>query len=195
MRRAILLALVAMTLPTATLASSISFTTGTFGSGTITSNLGNPFSVSVVGTNGTTIMLSNITLVPSCSPGSVSTCTFSSGTLTVGQSGSVVFTSSLSNGILKKSGSGGNTISIAASIVPSTCGSIPCTSGTVLFNNLMKEGNHLTGGVATVSVTVVPEPSSLGLLGTGLIGLAGIGMRKRRRSRMEMRLLNRSGQA
>lgn len=43
MRRAIMLALVALTLPTATLASSISFTTGTFGSGTITSNLGNPF--------------------------------------------------------------------------------------------------------------------------------------------------------
>lgn len=63
----------------------IDFSTNTFASGTITPNLENPFSVSVVGTNGAAISLSNVTLVPDCSHGNVSTCTFSSGTLAVSQ--------------------------------------------------------------------------------------------------------------
>src|SRR5262249_6227869 len=123
--------------------------------------------------------LSNITLVPDCSHGNVSTCTFSSATLTVSPAGSVVFTSSLSNGILERTGSGGHIISIAASIVPSSCsGPIPCVSGTVLFNNLLKEGNHFGGSTANVFVTPIPESGTLGLLGSGLLGLAAIARRK-----------------
>src|SRR5215469_2502283 len=130
MRRLIMFVLLALVLPTVTWASTINFTTGTFSSGTITSNLMNPVSVQVTGMNGTVITLSNLTLVPSCTPASVTTCTFSTGSLTVSQSSSVVFTSSLSSGILKKTGPGGNIITISASL--SNCGP-HCTGGTVLF--------------------------------------------------------------
>ena len=178
MKQVMLLTLLAVALPTAALANSIEFSTGSSATGTITSNLHSPINLSVSG-NGITIALTNLVMSPTnCNPSGI-TCTFNSGTLTVSEGGNVVFTSSLDDGLLTKVGS--NDLTFSASLVPGTCSPTQCLSGTVTLSHLMKSGASITSGTGTVrgtTSTVVPEPGTLGLLGTGVIGLAGMMRRK-----------------
>jgi len=173
-----LLTLLAVALPTAALANSIDFSTGTFTSGTITSNFHNPFSVEVVGSGGT-ITLDTSTLNTHCAP-ATAVCTFTSGTVTVKNSAGVtVFTSSVTDGTISRV-TPPNEDSITANLVPGTCSPITCTSGSVTFHVDVRGGNLVAGSSATVvgSTSVIPEPGTLGMLGTGVLGLAGMMRRK-----------------
>ena len=191
MRRVILLTLLAVALPTAALANSIDFstnqtvdfTTGRFEMGTVTREPSGNFAVSnfmvsVTGTLGT-INISNIHLTPGCNTNGSGTCMFSSGTVTVlDTSGATVFTDSLSNGMIIKTSNGAT---ITATMLPNA---MDPSGGVVSYTLSFAPGPHATNsliggtGFATGSSGVIPEPGTLGLLGTGVIGLAGMMRRK-----------------
>jgi hypothetical protein len=92
-------------------------------------------------------------------------------------SGVVVFTDSLSNGSIVKTDSGA---SISATLAPNK----EAPAGgfvrmTVSYSFPVPTGSPLVGGTGiAASAAVIPEPGTLGLLGTGLIGLAGVMKRK-----------------
>ena len=159
-----LLALLALCVPTLALASSIDFSTGTFVSGTISGTFTSNISVSVVGDlNTMSIDTGNLLVSPACHSGS--TCySFSGGSLTVTSSGgSTVFTDNLKGGLIAKTG---NDVALAATLAPNPMAASGSASADFHFT-----GSTLTRGEAGVQASTIPEPGTLGLLGTGLIGL------------------------
>jgi hypothetical protein len=168
MRRVILLALLAIALPTAALASSIDYTNG----GSVALNTA---SISGSATNGGTLTISSVLTGINTTFGNLGTVTVTTGTLS-GSGGNFTFT--------------GGTITIVSS-TNVTLFSGTFTSGTVNVTNGFTSVNYFVsgiaggfqitkGGVVSGDTIVTPEPGTLGLLGTGLIGLAGIVRRKLR---------------
>lgn len=168
MRRVILLALLALALPTASLASSIDYAglatttpatvTGSVGSGAVDLTFhqlainGGAATAGTVDISVTTALVSGV-------------WTITGGTINIWNASSVLlFHGTFSGGTAFQ---GGGLLTIAGTT----------TAGVTVAGVVNTAGFGYFGSSDTV---VTPEPGTLGLLGTGLVGLAGIVRRKLR---------------
>lgn len=186
MRRVVLLALLALAVPTVALADGFDFggnqalsltsSLGGLKTGTILSATTNLSSVNGVGTgiSGNIVVTTGAIASEACPTGITGSCFgFSGGNVSV--TGSAIFSDSLTGGLVVKNG---NTLTITASLMgPGISGS----SNVSVNFKLNKNGTFtVSSGSSDITGTTTPEPGTLGLLGTGLIGLAGVVRRKLR---------------
>jgi len=175
MRRVILLVVLALALPTATLASSIGVNdygnSGVLGVTAFTAGsiaAGQPYGIvsewtSLANSTGvTTGNLGTVSVSTGLLVGSGGNFTFTGGTILIRNTSNVVVFSGTFNGTLTSS-NGVVTISYAP-------GGVPIIGGFQIS----------AAGLVSGDTIVTPEPGTLGLLGTGLVGLAGIVRRKLR---------------
>lgn len=180
MRRVLLLALLALALPMTAMASSIDYTGVT--PGTLTWNSGginvgmtlgcvNGVCSGISGSIG--ISTGSLTAI-ACPFGFSGSCySFGSGG-GVSVTGSAVFSDTFTGGFVNKNGT---TLSIIANLTPNS--TVLSGSGTVSLQfRTTSTGFNVLAGSADISYTTVPEPGTLGMLGTGLVGLAGLVRRK-----------------
>lgn len=170
MKKVVLLALLALALPTVALANTLNVVdggsialgtatlTGTASAGgsmTLTAPL---MSINSVATPGTlTLVTGTLTAT-----GSSNVFDFTGGTLTLQSGSSTLFTGAFSSGTVTVTG--GSTFTITGTLA----------NGLGFTTQVDKHGD--VSGTALIT----PEPGTLGLLGTGLVGLAGIVRRKMR---------------
>ncbi len=165
MRRVILLALLALALPTATLANSIgtndytNYGTVLGGTATVSGSATTSLTISstLTGINGTLGNLGTVTVTT----GAISGGVFTGGSILIVNSSNVtLFSSTLTGGTVTVIS--GNTF-------------VAYNLGGIVGGFQLTNGNIVSG-----DTIVTPEPGTLGLLGTGLVGLAGIVRRKLR---------------
>jgi hypothetical protein len=173
-----LLALLALALPTAALASSITFKLGNFVGGSVgLPNGAFPFEVTVSGT-ANTITLSGPELQPS-TQFLHELFFFNTGTVTVTNHTGTVFKDSVTNGFLDISA---GVVLVGADLVSNATVKSGVTSFRLVIPPCRLEFHEACGN-ASVTANFVPEPGTfglleLGLLGYGVIGLAGLARRK-----------------
>lgn len=166
MRRVVLLAVLALALPTAALADSVDY--GNTG-GTMTGSAATGFTVTSTITTiddlTTTTFSSGANLGSVVlTTGAVSGGAFTGGTITITVGATVVYSSALAGGTVSTSN---GITTINANLSCFSCGS---------FQQVIAASGVVTSG----DTFVTPEPGTLGLLGTGLVGLAGMVRRKLR---------------
>ncbi len=198
MKKLILLAIVALALPISAMANSVTFSTqggnawvGSNLSTSSSSGFTTPGRINVVkglgGHNYTGLNLGKLTF----STGALTSGSLASGgsfagggSFTMSLNGSVkgmpnatVFQGSF-NGPVVWSNLGHGYYSLSGTIVGIYNGRKVTGGVTVLFAGGIKNG-HITMSGATVNIPLpVPEPGTLSMLGTGLLGLAGLVRRK-----------------
>ena len=173
MRRVILLALLAICLPTAAMAGSLGVNDYTNAG-----LLGTSASVTVNGSGGIVISSELTTIVNSSGTttgnlGTVVVTLPNLGSCTVNcafTGGQITITNNSSATLFKGSFNGSATIIGSAIQVTYALNGVPVIGGFQIS----------AGGVVSGDTIVTPEPGTLGLLGTGLVGLAGIVRRKLR---------------
>ena len=168
MRRVILLALLAIALPTAALANGIDYSNGgslKLGTASITGSA----------TNGGSLTISSVLTGINTTFGNLGTVTVATGTLS-GGGGNFTFTGGTITIV--------NTSNVTLFTGTFSSGTVSVVNGFTSINYYM---NGLAGGfqftkddLVSGDTLVTPEPGTLGLLGTGLVGLAGIVRRKLR---------------
>lgn len=173
MRRVILLALLALALPTASLASTIDYAGfGSSGSGTAsltgTATVGGSLDITLgqLSVNGGAFTSGTVSIAPTLGASCGAGCFAITG-------GSVSIWNSSSASLFHGTFTGG-TVTVSGGIL-NVAGFLQGGSTVATIINLGK--GSFIGSSDTI---VTPEPGTLGLLGTGLVGLAGIVRRKLR---------------
>jgi hypothetical protein len=168
MRRVVLLAVLALALPAAVFADSMTdyAILGNTSAGTAT------FSGVPPAANGTISVTSAVFAINGVSQPAGGTVSLTTGTLTAVAGG---FT--FSSGTIDITNSGGKTVfqgTFNAGIVSVINGFTNLFGGGKQFSVTLQIGNGAVSG----DTLVTPEPGTLGLLGTGLVGIAGLVRRK-----------------
>jgi hypothetical protein len=176
MRRVFVLGLLALALPTLALADSITdfegFGTSAAGTatitGTVTSSQSLNITTALTGVNGVATS-GTISWNTGALTGSGSSFTYSGGSLAIMSGATTLFSGTFSS---------------------STPGTVTVTPVSILISGVLANGGGtetitiMKSGAFSVSadigVVTTPEPGTLGLIGTGLIGLAGLARRKLR---------------
>ena len=176
MRRVLLLALLAIALPSLAVADSITDFEGLGTSqagtasmtGTVTNGGSLTITTALTGVNGVSTT-GKITWTTGTLTGSGSSFTYTGGTLSITSGTQTLFSGTFS-------GSQHGTITVTP--VSILISGVLANGGGTETITLKKNGAFTVS--ADIGVVATPEPGTLGLIGTGLIGLAGLARRKLR---------------
>lgn len=172
MRKVVLLALLAIALPTAALASTVDYagfgiqssgTASLTGSATVGGSL--TLTLGQVSINGGAFQSGAIVISPTLGTSCGTGCfNITGGTVSITVGSTTLFSGTFSSGTVTVTGNVTNIQGIT-------------TGGSTVATTINLGRSGIIGSSDTI---VTPEPGTLGLLGTGLVGLAGIVRRKLR---------------